>query len=59
MVGLPEVVWSKDEDKDKKEEEDDKVRLLLVGVCLSISQIRHLVFHSCVYVYVDFSCNTI
>ncbi|HZC20475.1 MAG TPA: hypothetical protein VE223_02420 [Nitrososphaeraceae archaeon] len=22
MVGLPEVVWSKDEDKDKNEEED-------------------------------------
>ena len=22
MVGLPEVVWSKDEDKDKKEEDD-------------------------------------
>jgi hypothetical protein len=27
MVGLPEVVWSKDEDKDKNEEEDDKSNL--------------------------------
>jgi uncharacterized protein YecE (DUF72 family) len=27
MVGLPEAVWSKDEDKDKNEEEDDKSNL--------------------------------